>query len=135
MVSVAQRLRKNPTPAEVRFWRLMEPLRLGGVHFRKQVRMGPFVVDFACHAARLVIEIDGDSHFSEAGLARDRVRDAALAARGYRVLRFTNSEVMGHGEGVFEVVRAALRETDSSVLAAADPLPGPPLKGEGEIGG
>jgi very-short-patch-repair endonuclease len=91
MPTFAQQLRKNPTPAEVRFWWLIHPFR-SELHFRKQVRMGPYIVDFASHQARLVIEIDGDTHYVGDGPERDARRDAALAARGYRVLRFTNDD-------------------------------------------
>ena len=62
MVSIAQRLRRNPTGPEVRFWAIIHPIR-SRWHFRKQVPMGRYVVDFACHAAKLVVQIDGETHF------------------------------------------------------------------------
>ena len=71
-------------------------------HFRKQVPMGPYVADFVSHKARLVVEIDGDTHFTGDGPDRDRRRDAALAAKGYIILRFTNDEVMHNPEGVYQ---------------------------------
>lgn len=110
MPTLAQRLRREPTPAEVRFWKLIEPLRLGGYHFRKQVPLGPFVVDFACHRAKLIVEIDGDTHFSDEGIAKDRQRDAALAVHGFAVLRFSNLEVMGNADGVYTILTAPLAE-------------------------
>lgn len=110
MPSIAQRLRKNPTTAEIRFWRLIAPLRTR-FHFRKQVAMGRYVVDFASHSARLVVEIDGDTHFSEAAMAQDRQREADLVRHGYRVLRFANAEVMNNPEGVYRVVMQALEES------------------------
>lgn len=94
MSEIARKLRKQPTPAEIRLWRLITPLR-SRFHFHKQVAMGPYVVDFASHSAKLVIEIDGDTHFSDRDVMRDRKRDADLAQHGYRVPRFTNLEVMG----------------------------------------
>jgi very-short-patch-repair endonuclease len=112
MPTRAQRLRKDPTPAEIGFWKLIAPLRLGGYHFRKQVPLGPFVVDFACHQAELVVEIDGDTHFSGAATTKDRQRDAALAAHGFVVLRFTNVEVMSNADGVYAVLTAALKERE-----------------------
>jgi len=121
MLTRAQRLRKDPTPVEVRFWRLIEPLRLGGYHFRKQVPLGPFIVDFACHAAKLVVEIDGDTHFSDEAMTKDRQRDAALAAHGFVVLRFTNHEVMTNAEGVYVTL--------TSALAERHPLPTLPSRG------
>jgi very-short-patch-repair endonuclease len=108
MPTRAQSLRKNPTAAEVRFWRLIGPLRLGGYHFRKQVPLGAFVVDFACHQAKLVVEIDGDSHYTDEALIKDRQRDTALAKHGFAVLRFTNLDVMTNPQGVYEALTAAL---------------------------
>jgi very-short-patch-repair endonuclease len=73
-------------------------------HFRKQVPIGRFVVDFASHKAQLVVEIDGDTHFVGDAPHRDLVRDAFLVSQGYSVLRFTNDEVMTNPEGVYAKV-------------------------------
>jgi very-short-patch-repair endonuclease len=115
MPTLAQRLRKNPTPAEVRFWRLIDPLRRSGHHFRKQVAVGRYIVDFACHRDHLVVEIDGDTHYTDEDLAKDRVRDAYLASRGFAVLRFTNLDVMTNPEGVYMTLAAALVEGTPSL--------------------
>lgn len=66
------------------------------------------MVDFVCKRIKLVVEIDGVSHFSDAGTAHDARRTEYLADLGYRVLRFTNAEVMGNAEGVLEVLRGVL---------------------------
>ncbi|MBJ3786261.1 endonuclease domain-containing protein [Devosia sediminis] len=108
MSQLARKLRKNPTPAEVRFWKIIASLR-SQYHFRKQVQMGPYVVDFASHAARLVVEIDGETHFVGDAPHKDATRDAALAAHGYRVLRIPNDEVMRNPDGVFRAVILALK--------------------------
>ena len=63
--SLPRKLRQTPTLAEVRFWRLLYPVRQMGWHFRKQAPMGRYVVDFVCHSARLIVEIDGETHFTE----------------------------------------------------------------------
>jgi very-short-patch-repair endonuclease len=89
-------------------WRLLFPLRTGGFHFRKQAPIGPYTIDFACHHARIAIEIDGDTHGTPSGIAADRRRDAFLSAEGYNVLRFSNLDVMRNPEGVFSVVLEAL---------------------------
>lgn len=125
MVTRAQRLRKTPTVAEVRFWRLIAPLRFGGYHFRKQVPLGSYVVDFACHQAKLVVEVDGDTHYVGAAPDKDAIRNRSLAEHGYLTLRFTNNDVMTNPEGVYFTLVSALAERY--------PLPGPPLKGEGGI--
>jgi len=112
-------------------WRLLHPFRTNGYHFRRQEQIGPFYVDFACHHARVVIEVDGDTHFTEAGIEADARRDAFLDHEGYTVLRFTNSEVMQNQEGVFSVIAAVLAERPKG-RRARRPLPGPPHEGEGE---
>ena len=111
--SLPKILRQQPTPFETRFWLLIAPLREAGGHFRKQAPIGRYVVDFVCHRAKLIIEIDGDSHFTDEGMARDEVRTAFLVGEGYRVLRFTNLEVVESDEGVFLEVEQALDESDA----------------------
>ena len=118
--SRAKSLRQNPTPAEKRLWRLLYPSRTGGVHFRKQAAIGPYVADFACHHARLVIELDGDSHASQRGY--DARRDRFLREQGFSVLRFSNAEVFESPEGVYQRIVEALRKTPSPTL---------PTEGEG----
>jgi len=98
----------NTTAAEVRLWRRLRQFETRGTHFRRQVPIGNFVVDFACMAAHLVIEVDGSQHGDEAGRFRDGERTRWLEAEGYRVLRFWNSEVSQNLPGVLDVIYAAL---------------------------
>lgn len=88
---------------------MIQPLR-AQFHFRKQVKMGRYVVDFASHKAKLVVEIEGNTHYVGDAPERDRERDRALEAHGYRVLRFTNLEVMSNPEGVWTVLVGVLGE-------------------------
>jgi len=106
-------------------WRILWPLRSGGYHFRKQVEIGPYYVDFACLHAGLVIEVDGETHFDATALANDETRDEYLAARGFRVLRFTNEQVLKHSQAVFELVAATLNYDPSNVSASPPPHPAP----------
>lgn len=108
MSTQAKTLRKNPTPAEAAMWRLLFPFRTGSFHFRKQAPIGPYCVDFACHHARLVIEVDGDTHATAQGIRSDARRDTFLVAEGYRVLRFTNADVLGNPEGVLAKIASEL---------------------------
>jgi very-short-patch-repair endonuclease len=96
----AKRLRSNMTDAEHRLWHLLRAHRFGGVGFRRQAPMGRYVVDFVSHRLQLVIEVDGGQHARSSVKAHDRVRDQWLGARGYRVLRFTNVDVLRNLEGV-----------------------------------
>jgi len=89
---------------------------LNGASFHRQTPMGPYVVDFICHAARLAIEIDGGQHFESKQEQRDARRDAYLASKGFRVLRFNNYDVMINRQGVLETIAAAIELTPSLAL-------------------
>jgi very-short-patch-repair endonuclease len=107
----AKHLRRAMTRAEILLWRYLKAHHLDGLAFRRQAPMGQYVIDFVCHAARLIVELDGEAHDFDAQQRRDAVRDAWLASRGYHVLRFTNEEVLCSLEGVLTVIRetAAVR--------------------------
>ncbi len=109
-VAFARALRKRMTPAEARLWTRLRLLRPMGYHFRRQAPFGPYVLDFICFAGKLVVEVDGDLHGTDAAMARDARRDAALAAQGFRVLRVSNADVMHNMDGVMEAIIAALPE-------------------------
>ncbi|SMQ85563.1 Very-short-patch-repair endonuclease [Devosia lucknowensis] len=111
-VTFARKLRREQTPPERKFWAILHPWREAGLHWRRQAPIGPYVVDFVCKGKKLIVEIDGDTHYSEAGLAHDERRTAFLEGRGYRVLRFTNGEVSSP-EGVFLVLCGVLGEPDA----------------------
>ena len=106
---VPRRLRRRLTPQEAKLWNLLrERFRGQGRHFRRQVPIERFVVDFACLRARLVIEIDGGGHGHEAQAEQDRLRDARLEELGFRVLRLWNIEVDRETEAVLDRIAALL---------------------------
>jgi very-short-patch-repair endonuclease len=119
----ARALRTNSTKAEQIVWRAIRAHRLLGVGFRRQTPIGPYIVDFVSHSAKLVIEVDGGQHFDDAYEARDARRDKFLRSKGFRVLRFSNYDVMTNLEGVWTVIAAAVGE------ALPPPYP-PPQAGE-----
>ena len=102
----ARQLRRDSTAAEVALWELLRARRLDGAKFRRQEPLGPFVVDFVCLEARLVIEADGAPHFPRP--PRDEQRDRWLQAVGLRVLRFANQLILRHPEKVLSRIRSAL---------------------------
>ena len=104
----ARVLRRDATEAERIMWRLLRDRRLGGVKFRRQVPIGPFIADFASIEHRLVVELDGGQH---ADSKIDVRRDRFLKADGWRVVRFWNNDVMGNREGVLETILDALTLT------------------------
>jgi very-short-patch-repair endonuclease len=128
---VEKKLRANSTTPERRMWRLLYPLRTGDYHFRKQEQIGPYYADFACHHAKVIIEIDGETHYVEGAPQRDARRDAFLRSEGYTVLRFTNDDVTDNPEGVYRAIEEVLRDRPKR-RARGLPPPGLPHKGGGE---
>lgn len=108
---VARHLRKNPTIAEARLWDEWRELRRHGYHFRRQVPLAGYIVDFACLKRRLIVEVDGFQHFFTEGAMKDSARDADLAWRGFKVLRFTNSDMSDKLDGMMREILAALGAT------------------------
>ena len=104
----ARRLRVNATNAETIVWRQLRKLEPEGTHFRRQVPVGPYGADFACMAARLIIEMDGSHHGETANKKCDEKRTRWLEDEGYRVIRFWNDDIVQNSEGVLDVVYAAL---------------------------
>ena len=107
----ARRLRRDATDAEQRLWYALRA-KCRPWKFRRQHPIGHRVVDFACPAGKLVIEIDGGQH--AANHVADAARSAELAGHGYRVIRFWNNEVMENIDGVLQVVLRALEEAPTS---------------------
>jgi very-short-patch-repair endonuclease len=89
----ARALRKAMTPAEKALWRELRRLPIQGSHWRKQTPVGPFIVDFICHGAKLIVELEGGVHDAPGATERDDERCGFLEGRGYRVLRFKNAEI------------------------------------------
>ncbi|MDB5572747.1 MAG: hypothetical protein JWN93_3930 [Hyphomicrobiales bacterium] len=107
-VATARTLRKRMTPQEARLWVRLRALRGLGFHFRRQVAIGRFVVDFASLRDRVVIEVDGGQHGEAPHAARDAERDAVLASLGFRVMRFWNSALNENPDDVAETVYRAI---------------------------
>jgi very-short-patch-repair endonuclease len=101
----ARRLRREPTDAEKKLWYRIRARSLGGHKFVRQEPIGGYVVDFVCREQRLVIEVDGGQHATD---ARDTVRGNWLAEHRYRVLWFWNNDVLRNMDGVLETIALAL---------------------------
>ncbi|HSR64828.1 MAG TPA: endonuclease domain-containing protein [Xanthomonadaceae bacterium] len=120
-LELARRLRRTMTDAEQALWKRLR-FQQAGHRFRRQHPIGPFVVDFACIARRLIVEVDGGQHL---GSLTDERRDAFLRTEGYRVLRFWNTDVLQNIDGVLQVIL--------DWLSLTSPHPDlPPQAGEGE---
>jgi very-short-patch-repair endonuclease len=120
---LARKLRRNASPPEQAMWRILHAFRQEGYNFRRQVEIGTYYVDFACHRPAMVIEVDGGTHTVEPQQTNDAVPDDYLRGRGYRVLRFWNNDVMGNPDGVYLVIAAELAELSRTVAPTLDPSP------------
>jgi very-short-patch-repair endonuclease len=122
----ARALRKVMSAPEAKLWNALRQLRALGHHFRRQVPLGRYYVDFCCHKRCLIVEVDGDTHGSELAIAHDATRDAFLRRESYRVLRVTNLDVMRNLDGVLTEILRLLDQPPPSF---------PPHKGEGSPSG
>ena len=101
----ARHLRTNATDEEEKLWHELGARRFADYKFRRQVPIGPYIADFVCHSAKLVIELDGSQH---AESQRDIVRDAVIASHSYRILRIWNNELTHARNSVLEAIWHAL---------------------------
>ena len=124
MKTFARRLRRNQTDCERRMWFELRDRRFQGLKFRRQMVMGPYIVDFCCPEKKAIVEIDGGHHNIPVNKKRDRERTTFLEAKGYQVIRFWDNEVTQNMNGVLESLRLE--------LANPHPDPLPLKKGEGE---
>jgi very-short-patch-repair endonuclease len=108
--SNARALRKNSTDAERLLWAALRDHRLNGASFRRQVPIKNLIADFVCHAAKLVIELDGGQHFSDQAEQADAARSTVIEAQGFKVLRFSNHDVMTNRDGVLETIASSIAE-------------------------
>jgi very-short-patch-repair endonuclease len=99
-----RQLRREQNEAERLVWSFLRRRRLGGLKFRRQHPLGPFITDFYCAASKLIVELDGSSHDSAARAREDRRRQHLLEARGLKVMRFLNDDVYSNLEAVLEAI-------------------------------
>ena len=118
-------MRRNMTEPEKRLWLVVRNRQIGNAKFRKQSWLGPFLVDFFCAEAKLVVEVDGDSHAHQQDY--DARRTAWRAAEGFRGIRVSNDDVMRNLEGVAVAIADAL----TLPLGCAERAPPSPPRGEG----
>jgi len=108
LTSTARKLRANCTNAEAALWSRLRDRQLEGIKFKRQQPLEGYIVDLVSFEKRIVIEVDGGQHNQDDG--RDAMRDAELAANGFRVLRFWNNEVLTNLDVVLETIRIACLE-------------------------
>ncbi len=107
-IHLAKELRHAMTPEEAILWAQLRGNRLAGLHFRRQQIIAGFIVDFYCHAASLVVEVDGEIHDRQ--VEEDTARDKILTDNGVRVLRFKNNEIRESLDDVLKTILTACEE-------------------------
>jgi very-short-patch-repair endonuclease len=100
----AKGLRQSATDAERKLWSILRDYQVAGLRFRRQQPIGPYIADFYCPGAKLVIELDGDQHGEDGDAAYDAARTQWLESRGYRVLRFANGQVQKNPQAVLDEI-------------------------------
>jgi len=115
----AKTLRQQLTDAEQKLWQRLRNRQLAGCKFRRQVPIGPYIADFACLEAHLIVEVDGGQHLES---SRDGLRDDWFAAKGFTLLRFWNTQVLTETDAVADSILSALQRPHPDL---------PPLAGEG----
>ena len=125
----ARHLRRGMSLPEIVLWQALRKLRLGGLRFRRQHPIGPYILDFYCPSARLAIEVDGFAHDTVAEAHRDARRQEWLAQRGVRVLRLRASDVLKDQN--LEGALLGIKEMASIAPSGSLRSPPPPLRGGG----
>ena len=124
----AKELRRTLSPPEALLWTRLRSLRGQGPTFRRRHPIGPYIADFYCSAAKLVIEVDGAGHTEDREIERDRRRDEYMARLGYRVVRIPAVDVLRNVEDVAQgLVEVALAPPPPPDLRSGGPPP--PLRG------
>jgi very-short-patch-repair endonuclease len=111
----ARTLRSNATDAEIALWRLLRSRRLASMKFRRQVPVGPWIVDFVSFEQRLIVEADGSQH---AESENDKRRDHDLSERGFCILRFWNNDILLRSQSVLEMIFESAAPTPLTRLRA-----------------
>ncbi|ESY32647.1 endonuclease domain-containing protein [Mesorhizobium sp. LNJC391B00] len=126
----ARALRVHATKGESLLWYELRDLKSAGIKFRRQCPIGPYIVDFACLAVKLIVEVDGDMHEHDRGMRHDAVRDAYLRSLGFEVFRVDEPDVINSAWHVAQVVKEKVARVAGDPTR---PLRGhPPLEGEGD---
>lgn len=114
-VILAKSLRKNATPQENHLW--YDFLAKYEVRFQRQKAIDNFIADFYCHKAKLIIEIDGEQHFTEKGMERDEFRTEILEGYDLKVIRFTNRQINTNFSGVCEYIDEIVKSSVQELIA------------------
>ena len=113
MPSRPRRLRQQATRAEQALWQRLRDRQVEGFKFRRQEPVGPFVADFLCYEARLIVEVDGGQHGQDRQERKDAARTVRLCQDGFTVVRYGNNDVLENIDGVVADLAARLKRKES----------------------
>ncbi len=130
IIARARAMRKVLTPAEARLWAALKLMRSEELHFRRQVPMRGYYLDFACLDRLVIVEADGGSHDTDDRARKDKVRDAVLAREGYLTLRYDNLSIRDGLGSVVDDIRAHCLARPTRLARCANH---PPPEGEGKL--
>jgi very-short-patch-repair endonuclease len=129
----AKEMRQTMSSAEVILWSRLRRKQVHGVTFRRQHPIGPYIADFACWDARLVIEVDGPSHVSDEAQIKDQNRTNFLNAQGWQVIRVWNNDIYNNLHGIMDAISIRVWENVQNIQAiieaGAEPFLPPPSGG------
>lgn len=124
----ARKLRREQTDVERKLWHALRGRRFHAFKFRRQQPIGPYIADFVCFEAKLIIELDGSQHGTLDGRSADHVRVACLARDGFRVRRFWNHELIENFDGVLEAIWLELGSPETPMIKPLEPKPFRPMR-------
>jgi very-short-patch-repair endonuclease len=105
-------LRRKMTEPELVLWEVLKDKKLCGRKFRRQHSIGYYIADFYCTSEKLIIELDGQHHYTREGIEKDTERDAHLEEMNIKVLRFENKDVLEHLTQVLKIIKAHFKNTE-----------------------
>jgi very-short-patch-repair endonuclease len=127
----ARSLRHTMSRSETLLWQELRAFKSSAIKFRRQSPIGPYIVDFACLSAKLIVEVDGDSHETDRGRRHDANRDSYLRSRGFEIMRVDEPDVIANAWHVAQLIK---ERVEHCLCDPTRPLRGhPPLKGEGRV--
>ena len=106
----ARKLRKEQTPHEIKLWNVLRNREINNLKFRRQYKIGKYIVDFCCLDKKLVVELDGGHHNEKLYKIKDQERQQYIESQGYTVLRFWNNEVDENLEGIIEIILEIIKK-------------------------
>ncbi len=124
-MNFAKTLRKNQTEVEKLLWSKIRNRQIEGMKFRRQVPLNGYIVDFICYEKKIIIELDGGHHNNVYRKEYDKLRTKILKSKGFKVLRFWNSEILSNMDGTLNFIRSEVVNEKTSSRPS-------PIKGEGE---